>query len=49
MVCWEVKKLVLKSMSMFLRFDINEKDEILSQLILKILLTDVLEKSNIVA
>ena len=34
---------------MFLRFDINEKDGILSQLILKILLTDVLEKSNIVA
>ena len=36
-------------MRMFLRFDINEKDGILSQLILKILLTDVLEKSNIVA
>ena len=36
-------------MSMFLRFDINEKDGILSQLILKMLLTDVLEKSNIVA
>ena len=36
-------------MRMFLRFDINEKDGILSQLILKILLTDVLEKSDIVA